>query len=181
VIPFTVTITEDLMTKRDANIACRGIMGSLARHHLRINLPKHFSNAPETSPGNGGYRYRRRSKRWNAIKLRKYGHQIPNVARGTMRKTVLSSSRLTSTATRWRLYSKTPAIAVKDERGNVVLNKRTKRPKFTRATPYWQRAEIEAVSNKEIREFARMYEDLFRRAVGSPRFKRKRKVRRGAE
>lgn len=175
-VPFTVEVRHDLMTRRDANVVSRGVMRALGRHHLRVNLPKHFEEGPETYPGAGGYGYRKRSKRWQNIKRRKYGHTKPNVATGRMRDAVLRGSRLTATATRWRIYARLPSEVAQDKGGNE-LRKRSGRPSFKRAHPVWQRAEIEVISQREIREHMALFKRLYLRGARSPRFRRKRKAR----
>lgn len=175
-VPFTVKVEHDLMNRRDANTVSRGVMRALARHHLRVNLPKHFERVPETYPGAGGYGYRKRSRRWEIIKRRKYGHDKPNVATGRMRDSVLRGSRLTATATRWRIYARLPSEVATDQSGSR-LQKKSGRPKFKRAHPVWQRAEIEVISRREIREFLVLYRRLYLRGARSPRFRRKRRAR----
>lgn len=175
-VPFEITIDTKLMTARNANKASRMVMGLLGTKHLRERLPRHFQDAPETVPGGGGYRYRRRSKKWIEQKRKEGKPATANVYTGTLRDTVKRSSVLTNTATRWRIKAKLPVVYRKDASGKRLL-RQNGTPVFDRVTPQWQRDEIEILSRAEVRQYAKDYRRFFRQIAKSPEFRRKRRVR----
>lgn len=125
--------------------------------HAHDRLPKHFENVPETAPGSGGYRYKRRSTKYLKRKLRKHGHKRPNVATGILRQSVLSKVKITATQHKSRLVT----------RGTTEHRLQN-----------WQRREIAAVSLKERREEAKLTARNYKKLSKSPQYKsqRRRKV-----
>lgn len=87
------------------NRISRSVLHAIAQEHLAFVIPKHFEENPATRPG-GPYGYRKRSAKWNRLKMRLYGHNRPNVATGAALSSVLGSSRITATKDRSRLYLK---------------------------------------------------------------------------
>jgi hypothetical protein len=113
--------------------------------------PKHFQNVPETSPGAGGYRYARRSARYERYKFKKYGHNLPLVLTGGLRSSVRSSATITSTANRATLRSHSPHF----------LRRRNKR-------------ELEIVSDREKKILAARYGERYVELANSPEYQEKR-------
>lgn len=126
--------------------------------HAEIRLPKHFENVPETQPGSGGYRYRRRDAEYTKKKLKKFGHSRPNFRTGELRSSVLSKVKITAT----------------QYKSNLV----TRGTREHRLAD-WQRREIAAVSLKERRQEAKLTARNYKKLAKSPQYKarRKRKVR----
>lgn len=76
-----------------------------ATQHLKQTIPKHFELHPETEPG-GAYQYAARSKIYNAIKLKKFNHNIPNKATGKLKQHVQQNSVVRGTQSKATLYLK---------------------------------------------------------------------------
>lgn len=102
---LAIKLTQGKISSRIHNTIARAVLHSVAQHHLAFNVPLRFENNPSTAVG-GPLHFKRRSKKWTAIKSRRGGEVRPNVDTGAMRLSVLGSSRITATATRARLYLK---------------------------------------------------------------------------
>ncbi len=112
-------------------------------------LPKHFE---EVAFAEYGYA-RRKSHTYEIRKMRKYGHNKPNVYSGVLRRAVLKKCKITATQHKGRL-----------ETSGTSKHRLTD----------WQRREIETVSQKEQDlEYKRMARD-YKRLATSDRYRRKR-------
>lgn len=149
-----VQFDSSMFTKRGYPRAMRDLHRRAGKRHIRELFPKHFENRPETYPGAGGYRFKKRTKKWNDHKLRKVGHVTPNVFRGKLKKKVLHQSRNTATANKWSVYAK-PGFPI----------------------PPWQRREIEVISRRELAENARWMEAEFVRLADDPQWQEHRRKR----
>lgn len=127
----------DNLSARVHNKIARAVLHSIAANHLAFNMPKRFEDNPSTRPG-GPLGFHRRSKKWLAIKERIYGHKPVNVASGALRTSVLGGSRITSTATRSRLYVKA-----------------------NRPLPERQRDEMESMTPGELRQAIQLAHRLY--------------------
>jgi hypothetical protein len=158
VIGVGANLTRSGVTKAGHAKIMKRLNGSWMWRHANIRLPKHFENVPETTPGSGGYRYRKRSARYTKQKQRKYGHTRPNVATGELRSSVLAKVKITATQ-----YKST--LVTRGTREHRLAD--------------WQRQEIAAVSIKERREEAKLTARNYKRLAKSPQYKarRKRKVK----
>lgn len=141
------TVEMSLFTKRGHRAVARLVNKQLAIRHRDRIVPKHFAGTPETTPGSGGYRYRRRSKKWQERKRLEGRPSQPLVYTGELFRTVRASSRVRSTDTFWQWTA----------RGSFPLNADRK-------------SEIEAVSEREQRENARLFERLYARAATRDQF-----------
>lgn len=110
-------------------------------------MPKHFANAPETRPG-GEYDYEARDKGYQIKKAKVMRHQKPLVFTGELQRTVLSSMRVTATATRMVLRAKA-SYSLTPER----------------------KAEIEAIGGREVDQDLERYERDYVRMANDPTFK----------
>jgi hypothetical protein len=119
-------------------------------------LPKHFKNVPETTPGVGGYKYRKRSKKYTEAKFRKYKHRKPNVLTGELRDSVIGRNKITATQYMSRLVM----------RGTVDSRLQD-----------WQRREVSAVSRRERVEEARRTAKNYKRLSKLEPYKAKRRRR----
>ncbi len=137
----------NLFTKRGHNKIAGLIMRQLGRRHRNRRMKKHFMNVPETSPGGGGYRYKTRSSVYRRRKQKAVGHNIPNIFTGELRQTVLGSSRITATRKRWTFTA----------RSSFPLNAD-------------RRNELQAVSQREIRDDVITFRNLYSRAATRPTF-----------
>lgn len=146
-IAVKITRHEDIGARHHNRIT-RAVLHVIAQEHLAFAIPKHFADNPSTRPG-GPYGYRKRSAKWNKIKQRLYGHQLPNVASGDARSSVLGSSRITATKDRARLYLKP---------GHPIHA--------------FQRDELEALTPGELRSYInranRLYADEVKKVLRSP-------------
>lgn len=97
---------EDLATERTHKRLLKQVNRDIAVLHRNRTLRKHFENRAETRPG-GEYGYAARTKKYQIRKAKKTGHQRPMVFSGDMLRTVTSTSRITATKDKWRVYART--------------------------------------------------------------------------
>ncbi|CAK9003734.1 Uncharacterized protein SCF082_LOCUS7878 [Durusdinium trenchii] len=111
----------------NANVMGR-VMLWTGRRHKHQRVPRHFGRNRWTNPGSGGYRYRRRSEATKARKEKRGADPLrPNYVTGNMLRDILSSSKITSTATRWTWRARNSAFPLAD----------------------WRRSELEALARDE--------------------------------
>jgi len=132
----------------------------------RARIRRHFNRNRFSTPG-GPYGYRRRTAVTRKRKTRKgQDPNRPNVATGELMRSVISSSTVRATSTRWTWRAK----------ANFSVNSQTRR---RRAMPQWQRDELEAIAKSEIADdvkfMGQKYRTLARQGFGR-RPKRRRKV-----
>jgi hypothetical protein len=154
-IGFDTIIETDMMTKAGVSRLMRRINRETLEEHIDQALPKHFEQVPETSPGGGGYRYKRRRRAYTREKLEEFGHSRPNVKEGHFRTAVLSTAKVTATQHRARMVARgTPKHPV---------------DKF-------QTQEVANLSAKERRTYVRNNARKYRKLSQTPEFRRKRRV-----
>jgi D-tyrosyl-tRNA(Tyr) deacylase len=158
VIGFDFIVQSDIVTARTHAKLMRELNREVMERHAAENLPKHFANVPETFPGAGGYRYRRRQEKYNQMKRRRFGEAIPNVKTGALREAVLAKVKVTATQHRAR-----------------ILTSGTREHQLTD----WQRREIEIRSEREKREDIKWQEQEYSRRVQLPENRRKRRRKLG--
>lgn len=154
VFRLETNIESKLVTKAGHKKIMRDTNREGGERHKREFLPKHFKDIPETYPGAGGYRYRKRTNKWNKYKRKKVGHTTANVYTGELRKRVTTVTKVTATRNRWRNYVK---------------------PGFP--MPTWQKSEIEIISNRELRGNVRWFEKTYTAKVNSPTYQKYRRKR----
>lgn len=147
-------IETNLLTVRGHGQIMRFINFQLGARHQHSRVRKHFDRNAETNPASGAYGYRARSRRWKAIKEKMGVDPLrPNVVKGDLRTSVLSSSVVRATQYLWSWKAK----------GSFRM-------------PDWQRRELEAISKGEIADdtetMGRWYQQL---ADKHPEFKRQRR------
>lgn len=146
----------DIVSKRGHARIMREVNRASGQRHIDERLPRHFAAVPETTPGSGGYRYRRRSAGYSQRKLRKHGHRKPNVFTGELRDSVLSKAKLTATQHKWRVVSRgTMGSRLQD----------------------WQRAEIQAVSNRERKREYKLMRRHYLKLAQDPKNQDRRKTK----
>jgi len=116
------------LNKRQHAKAMREALKSAAVHHRDVTLGKHFKNVAETAPG-GAYGYSKRSEKYTARKLKRFGHSRPNELTGRSKRFVRNNSSVTATQVRSRLRIRFP-FPMNDQR----------------------RAEMEAITATEVAE-----------------------------
>jgi len=154
VVVIGSTLTREGVTKAGHAKILRQLNREWMERHRDNRLPRHFENVPETSPGGGGYGYRKRSAQYTKQKQRKYGHTKPNVATGELRDSVLAKVKITAT----------------QHKSNMVT-----RGTREHRLAAWQLKEIAAVSLKERRQEAKLTARNYRKLAKSPQYKAKRK------
>ena len=152
-IQLALKLESRLLTKRAHNQIQNKVNRELMEKIRDELWPKHFQNVPETSPGGGGYRYAKRTQRYQRYKQKKYGHNLPLVLTGALRAGIRSSATITATANRGTLKSHSPHF----------LRLRNKR-------------ELEVISDREGRQLAEWYRHRYVELANSPQFRDK-KVR----
>jgi hypothetical protein len=108
------------------------------RNHVLTRMGDHFKNNPKTAPG-GAYGYEKRSDRYEKRKLRKKGHNLPNVLSGKTRNEFGNNARAgkgitaTQDRARWTLRNYFPLNAqrrkeleaiTEDERKEIAFDVR---------------------------------------------------------
>ncbi len=64
-IPINTVILADTVTKSGHGKIMKSLNRTVMTRHAIKGLPKHFEQVPETSPGGGGYRYKRRGREYS--------------------------------------------------------------------------------------------------------------------
>lgn len=121
---------EGLTARKHAHLM-RKLNRQWASRQRYQRLPKHFEEVPETAPGSGGYRYKRRSAEYTRKKQKQKSHKRPNVYTGRLRAAVLANVKVTATQNGANLVT----------RGSREHRLQT-----------WQKDEIARVSLKERKE-----------------------------
>lgn len=158
VIPFSVITQSEHVTVQTHNKLMRSLNRTVMTMHAIQKLPRRFEEVPETTPGVGGLRYRRRGRKYTEAKQRKYGHKRPNVKEGHLRRAVLSRVKITATKDKATMYTRgTSEHRLAD----------------------WQRLELERRTQKEVRESVKWQAREYKRLSQLPKYKRKRRRKSG--
>lgn len=136
-----------LVTARTHARLMRDLLYALMRLHLTRTLPRHFASGAEHR-----YHYQRRRMKYQAAKLRRWGHNRPLVWSGRTEQGLRSGSRITATQHKSRLYYRN-YFPLKEER----------------------RKEIEIILEQELRENNVKLRELYSRAVKLAKFQTERK------
>lgn len=152
-IKIKIEMAVDLVTPRTHAKIMRDINRKQGEKHKSKTILKHFENVPETRPG-GAYGYEKRGQRYAFRKQKAKGHRRPNVFSGRMRETILSSSIVRATQTRWTFQAK-----------NYFPMRLA------------QRDEIEAVAPGEIGQMVREMRADYINACNRPENRRRRRVK----
>lgn len=155
-IHFGTIIKSEYTSKRGHNKLMRKLNRTLMIRHALRRLPKHFEHVPETYPGSGGYRYKRRGTKYTEDKERKHGHRRPNVLTGKLRQAVLSRVKVTSTK----------------DHGTLRTRGTSDHPLSD-----WQRREIEIRSRKEFIEDVKWQQREYARLGKTDDYRDKRRFR----
>lgn len=152
-IYFSVQLQSDMVTKQGHAEIQRDTNRELLERHAKETLPKHFQNVPETSPGGGGYRYRRRNRKYETAKRIRLGHTRPNVQTGRFEQAVLTKVRVTAT----------------QHKASMITRGASEHP-----VAAWQRDEVARVSRRELREYSKWKAAEYARRAQSPKYRRRR-------
>jgi len=163
------TVDSEMLTPRGHAKIMKEINKELGDRHQRRRVKKHFERNAETNPVSGGYRYRRRTDRTQAIKRAEGIDPLrPNFQTGYLRQQILANSIVRATQYLWSWESKG---TFKIREGQVA----GKGPKHV-GLPPWQRRELEAITPEEEEQdtvyMSARYRGL---AEEHPEFKRKRR------
>lgn len=153
-LEFSISIEANMMTKANHAKIMRHLNRQVMIRHALRRLPRHFELVPETYPGGGGYRYKRRGKKYTEQKQRRYGHQKPNVMTGKLRQAVLSRVKITAT----------------QHHGTLKTRGTSDHPLAD-----WQRKEIEIRSPKEFKEDVKWQRRQYLRLAKMDKYRRKRR------
>ncbi len=146
---------EDL-TKRNHNKILLIVNRKRGAEHARKRVPRHFAKNKWTNPVSGGYRYFRRSDKTKAAKERAGKDRLrPNFVSGDMQRSILNSSRVTATKSRWTWIAR-----------NMEFDLATHRKR-----------EIEEMADDEIEDDTNILEEQYIRFARKDRFRRKRRRR----
>lgn len=138
----------------------RQIMRQLHREvmvkHLRETVPQHFEERAKNV-----YHYERRSRKYEATKLRKKGHTRPLVWSGrTLRELKMQEGGIIATSTRSRLVYRFHWQEVKAEN--------RKRQSTFRGQMLKRKEELETFLVREHTEYARWFEKRYAEEVNKP-------------
>ena len=143
------TYNERLITPVKHRRLCNDINRETGEIHKHKTLPGHF--LPDASRK---YHYARRTAKYIAKKLKKYGQQPDDVATGLLREFTRAKSNVTATYGGWRLYCKAP-FPLNDAR----------------------RKEMEIINLSEVRAYIKDMKKKYTSRVGLPQYARKRQTR----
>ena len=150
-----IKLETNLVTDRTLGTLMKKLNRGLGNLHKNKTMKKHFAGGPETVPGGGGYRYQRRSKKWNDQKRREDRGTTPLVYTGKLKEKVLSKeSKVRATRFKWS-YTAKSSFPMTQER----------------------RDELEIISRREERQYVKWIQQKFAKAANLPKYKRKRSVR----
>ena len=157
-IVLDAQIDTDLLTVRGIKQISNTVNRTIMLEHKDKVLPEHFKNVPQTRSG-GVYKYEKRDKQYMISKARRFGHQLPLVKEGNLRKAVLASARVTATATGATLHARGSNLSPLSDK---------------------HRDEIEIVSEAERSHMAEEWGRLFVILAQFPQFRRKERKRNAA-
>lgn len=147
---FAITIEGQLFTKRGhnqvMNIAHRDAMTHLKDKYI----PLHFSPVAFAR-----YGFKSRSLAYTKRKLRKHGHNQPNVYSGRLMREVMANSKITATRSRGTFQAK----------GYFPMTAE-------------RRAELEAVNEQEQKSLSKRMQEFYIKAATLPEYQDKVRVRR---
>lgn len=157
-----IEIENTGVPKRAHTRLVRESLGKVARNHLYKTMGDHFKVNAKTAPG-GPYGYKQRSPEYVKFKQRTFGHNLPNVATGKLKRSIRNNSRITSTSTKTTIYLK-----------GVNRSKREDR-NFTASEQQWR--ELKAITPDEMRDAEQLAVDTYRKEAAKPENQSKRKRR----
>lgn len=148
---------EDLVTERTHKRILKQVNREIGVLHRNRTLKKHFENNAETRPG-GAYGYEARTKKYQIRKAKKKGHQKPLSFSGTMQRNVTSTSRVTATQHKWRVYAR-------------IKTTKPLKPLLSQQI----KDELEAVAEAEIDKYISLMEKRYVQLANQPQNRRKRR------
>jgi hypothetical protein len=162
------TLDSDLVTPRRLNTIRRDTMRFVATDQvIEKFLPTRFSDRIQYEIP---HVFRKRGKKYNRRKLRQYGHTIPNVLTGRLKKDMPKTARITATATGGKIHLRAYwAGKAKKKSSGFAKQGMTEQ----------QRAELETLSKRESGRMAKAAERRFVSEISKPENRRKRRVRGG--
>lgn len=147
-VQLAMNVEGSIYTKRGHSKAMKIVNRSVMYRVKNQFLWKHFENVPETYPGAGGYRFKRRTAKYLKWKKKQVGHTKPNVLTGRLKKTVISGSIITATQHQSRLRAKS-YFPMKE----------------------WHRRELEVISNREQKFLAKKYKEDYIGLANKPQYR----------
>jgi hypothetical protein len=173
---FNVNIVKDeRVSLRSHARIMRMVAYLLGLYHKMSNVPKHFSGGPETTPFAGGYGYRPRSKKYLAWKAKKFPGRPLLVATGALQAAAAAGS-VTATQHKWTYRARSPHSP---KAGGNILREQSdgrRRRGDTRPLLDWIRAEVEVVSDKEMRFLIRKAGTDYARLANKPFYHTRRRA-----
>lgn len=155
-IGIAFTITQDMISDRKARKLSRKLTRQSLARIRDFYWPQHFERNHKTAPG-GGYRYAKRSRKYQIWKAKKLGHQKPMVKSGRTRTAARRNAKISATFKGGRIRSKT----------------------HYKRTPERAR-ELEAVTEVEEHEIAQRYGRDWLRLSKRPEYQTKHRRKVGA-
>ena len=146
---------QQLVTKRTHARILKQVNREIGVLHRNRTLKQHFENNAETRPG-GAYGYEARAKKYQIRKARKKGHQKPLTFTGTLKQNVISTSRVTATQHKWRVYARIKTTKPL----KPALRQRIK-------------DELEVVADKEIDRYKSLIEKRYVQLANRPQNQKK--------
>ena len=141
------------------------ILRPLMINHINQTLGKHFKDVPENQPG-GAYGVKPRSRVWNEVKRKRFGHTIANLATGHMQRNIRNLTLPTVRATSARATStlRAPNRTKKGSNRNFSMSPQ-------------QRKELAALSDREVLEMNQRAIEIAQREFAKPENQSRRKRR----
>lgn len=169
-LQLSVSMESDLVSPRELNgirnRVNRNAGAYIVKNPLRTRFTKRlYSELPGVA--------QRRSKKYEAMKRRRYGHDTPNVLTGKLKKDMPATAKITATSNggKVKLRAYWAGQATKGPNGRV------KRQGMKES----QRQEFETLSNREKQELATSMEKDFTKQAFFPAFRRpKRRLKRAS-
>lgn len=173
---FNVNIVRDeRVSLRNHARIMRMVAYLLGVYHKLNNVPKHFTGGPETRPFGGGYGYRPRSKKYLAWKAKHFPGRPLLVATGALQAAAAAGS-VTATQWKWTYRARSPHVPTAG--GHILREQSDGRRRYGNTRPLLDsiRAEVEVVSEKEMRFLIRKAGADYARLANKPFYQTRRRA-----
>lgn len=165
--PIEIQIKRAGLTKRAHGQLMKQINRRCMERHRDERLDKRFTMAAYSELG-----ARRRSTKYNQQKMRQFHHTLPNVATGTLHKSIRTTITATQHGSRLIIKSKLPDRMTPEEWAKLSPKQQAKENRKRRRLAKWQKEEIAKMSRREIREERKQQAREYKAGAKSPEFRR---------
>ena len=165
-LAFSVEMTTDLVSPRALRQILNRINRDTGKRFIRGPLMARFDHRLYKELGSFAHK---RNPKYTERKLKRRGHDFPNVYSGTMKQRMPSTAVVTATASGGKVLLRAPwAGKAKAKKGGKFAKQ---------GMPEWQRQELTTLSERESKTLVNRQREQFQDLSTDPRYARKRAVR----